>query len=183
MKKLLIVIAFSFAWGSYTNAQDFGNEKDQVGKTVQEGDRVGSLGEKGKEKSKDLRHKEASSNQIATVPTNNLQVGKEELNDANTDANNKADSIETGFNKERVEVARAKNKEKKAAVKTSIKKGEATVTKAKDKIALAKEALEKDKTENTITEEEYNMKKARIEMIEQKTKALENKLIESKDEI
>lgn len=81
-----------------------------------------------------------------------------------------------GLGQERIAYIRAKYKEQKIAVKAAIKEGEATVVKAKEKLVVAKGRLEKDKVENRISERVYLARKERLELIEQKTKNLENTL-------
>ena len=84
-----------------------------------------------------------------------------------------------GLGQERIAHIKAKYATEKAALKIAIKEGKTTVIKAKEKITLAKESLERDKKQNKVSERVYLARKERLEMIEQKTKALEEILIKN----
>lgn len=84
-----------------------------------------------------------------------------------------------GLGQERIAYIKAKYIEQQSALKTAIKEGETTVLKAKEKINLAKERLEREWKENKISERVYIARKERLEMIEQKTKDLENTLLKN----
>ena len=84
-----------------------------------------------------------------------------------------------GLVQERITYVKNKYAEQKIALKMAIKEGEETVLKAKGKIALAKASLEADKQKNRISESVYIARKERLEMIEQKTKALEGTLMKN----
>jgi hypothetical protein len=87
---------------------------------------------------------------------------------------------ETIAGQKRIVYVKAKYMEQKAALKISIYEGGVVVLKAKQKIVLAKDKLAKDKRKNKISEQEYVGRSARLKMIEEKIKTLENNLIRSK---
>lgn len=87
---------------------------------------------------------------------------------------------ETIAGQKRIAYVKAKFMEQKAALKISIYEGEVVVLEAKQKIVLAKNKLAKEKSKNKMSEQEYLARKARLKMIEEKTKTLEENLIRNK---
>lgn len=87
---------------------------------------------------------------------------------------------ETSAGQQRIAYIKNKYEERKVTLQNSIQKGEVMVIKAKDRIALAKDYLAKDKQEHRVSEEVYAARKERLEMIEQKARDLERKLLKNK---
>lgn len=82
----------------------------------------------------------------------------------------------TTLGQKKIACAKAKKIEERTELKMSIEEGEGLIIKVKSEIALMNDHLEINRKGNKISENEYITKKAQIDRLEEKVRALKDKL-------